>query len=100
MNRKPLAELIPLLAKSIGSTSAVATGLLAPVALGASGDLDPEFADLGRLGPIAELEGAAGRSRRSTMKAYCWAAAMQKSTCRWYYCWYDFEFEASNFAAR
>ena len=59
MNRKPLAELIPLLAKSIGSTSAVATGLLAPVALGASGDLDPEFADLGRLGPIAELKGPA-----------------------------------------
>ena len=59
MNRKPLAELIPLLAKSIGSTTAVATGLLAPVALGASGDLDPEFADLGRLGPIAELKGPA-----------------------------------------
>ena len=59
MNRKPLAELIPVLAKGIGPTTAVATGLLAPVALGASGDLDPEFADGGRLGPIPELGGAA-----------------------------------------
>ena len=59
MNRKPLAELIPVLAKGIGSTTAVATGLLAPMALGASGDLDPEFADGGRLGPIPELNGAA-----------------------------------------
>ena len=66
MNRKPLAELIPVLAKSIGSTTAVATGLLAPVALGASGDLDPEFADGGRLGPIPELNGAGvvGRGAR------------------------------------
>ena len=59
MNRKPLAELIPLLAKGIGPTTAVATGLLAPMAFGASGDLDPEFADGGRLGPIPELNGAA-----------------------------------------
>ncbi len=59
MNRKPLAELIPVLAKGIGPTTAVATGLLAPMALGASGDLDPEFADGGRLGPIPGLNGAA-----------------------------------------
>ena len=29
------------------------------VALGASGDLDPEFADVGRLGPIPEFKGPA-----------------------------------------
>ena len=97
MNRKPLAELIPLLAKSIGSTSAVATGLLAPVALGASGDLDPEFADLGRLGPIAELKGPAWSLEALDDESLLMGGGYLEASCRSYYCWYDPEFEASNF---
>ena len=97
MNRKPLAELIPLLAKSIGSTSAVATGLLAPVALGASGDLDPEFADLGRLGPIAELKGPARSLEALDDEGLLLGGGYLESSCYSYYCWYYPEFEASNF---
>ena len=97
MNRKPLAELIPLLAKSIGSTSAVATGLLAPVALGASGDLDPDFADHGRLGPIAELKGPARSLEALDDGGILLGGGYLESNCSWYYCWYDPEFEGSGF---
>ncbi len=60
--KKPLARLIPLLARGLAPTAAVASGLLSPVAIGASGDLDPTFADVGRLadfdygGPAWSLE--------------------------------------------
>ena len=79
------------------STSAVATGLLAPVALGASGDLDPEFADLGRLGPIAELKGPARSLEALDDEGILLGGGYLESSCRSYYCWYDPEFEASNF---
>ena len=97
MNRKPLAELIPLLVKSIGSTSAVATGLLAPAALGASGDLDPAFADHGRLGPIAELKGPAWSLEALDDERMLLAGGYLEAQCHSWYCWYDPEFEASNF---
>jgi hypothetical protein len=47
-----LAKMIPLLARGIAPTAALASGLMSPLALGASGDLDPTFADMGRLGPL------------------------------------------------
>ena len=97
MNRKPLAELIPLLAKAMVPTTAVASGLLAPVALGASGDLDPEFADLGRLGPIAELKGPAWSLEALDDGRMLLGGGYLDASCRSYYCWYDLEFEASNF---
>lgn len=57
---KPLARIIPLLARGLPAT-AVASGLLSPVAMGASGDLDPTFGDVGRTtfdfaGPAWSLE--------------------------------------------
>ena len=97
MNRKPLAELIPVLAKAIGPTTAVATGLLAPAAFGASGDLDPDFADHGRLGPIAELKGPAWSLEALDDEGMLLAGGYLEAPCRSYYCWYDSEFEASNF---
>ena len=95
MNRKPLAELIPVLAKGIGPTTAVATGLLAPVALGASGDLDPEFADGGRSDRFPSWLGPRGRSRRSTATASSSAAGTATSLSYWYECAHVF----SNFAS-
>src|SRR5262245_5257577 len=51
--KKPLAEIIPLLCRGVAPTAAVATSLLSPVAMGASGDLDPTFGDVGRVTPEA-----------------------------------------------
>jgi uncharacterized delta-60 repeat protein len=54
--------MIPLLARGLAPTAAVASGLLSPMAMGASGDLDPSFADVGRqtdliiAGPVWSLE--------------------------------------------
>lgn len=59
--KKPLAQIIPLLARGLPAT-AVASGLFAPVAMGATGDLDPTFGDVGRMwtfdfaGPAWSLE--------------------------------------------
>ena len=59
---KTLARMIPLLARGLAPSAAVASGLLSPVAMGASGDLDPSFADVGRMtdltffGPAWSLE--------------------------------------------
>jgi uncharacterized delta-60 repeat protein len=59
--KKPLAQIIPLLARGL-PPAAVASSLLSPAAMGASGDLDPSFGDLGRMtelivaGPAWSLE--------------------------------------------
>ena len=97
MNRKLLAEMIPVLAKGIGTTTAVATGLLAPTAFAASGDLDPDFADHGRFGPLVELKGPAWSLEALDDGEMLLAGGYLEATCGWYYCWYDFELEASNF---
>ena len=61
--KNPLARVIHQVAKGAAPTAAVASGLLAPVALGASGDVDPAYGDVGRVsspldfaGPIWSLE--------------------------------------------
>jgi len=97
MNRKPLADLIPVLAKAMLPTTAVASGLLAPAAFGASGDLDPDFADHGRLGPIAELKGPAWSLEALDDGKMLLAGGYLEAQCYSWYCWYDPEFEASNF---
>jgi len=56
---KQIAKLIPLLARGVLPSAAVASGLLSPLALGAPGDLDPFFGNVGRLGPIVDLNGPA-----------------------------------------
>ncbi len=45
------AKMIPLIAAGIVPAT-VTSALLSPLALGATGDLDPSFGDVGRLGPI------------------------------------------------
>lgn len=50
--KKRATKLIPLLAVGIVPGAAITTGLTSPTAAAAPGDLDPGFADLGRLGPI------------------------------------------------
>src|SRR5262245_42850166 len=58
MKRTPLSEVISLAAKAAAPATAVATSLAAPLAQAASGDLDPSFADHGRLAAILGAEGA------------------------------------------
>lgn len=60
--KKAIPKTIPLLARGATPGAAVASSLLSPLALGASGDLDPSFADVGRLalpdlsGPLWSIE--------------------------------------------
>lgn len=95
MKKKLLAELIPLLAKGMVPTAALATGLVAPLALGASGDLDPDFADHGRLAPIAELDGTAWSIEALDDGGALIGGGDFDARC--YYFSYDCEFFASNF---
>ncbi len=57
--KKPLAKIIPLLVRSIVPGAAVASSVLSPPALGATGDLDQTFGNLGRVGPMINLDGPA-----------------------------------------
>jgi len=50
--KNQLAITIPLIVTGIVPTAAVTSALLSPPAMGATGDLDPGFGDVGRLGPI------------------------------------------------
>jgi len=94
--KRPLSELIPLLARGLAPSAAVASGLLAPLALGASGDLDPGFADVGRLGPIGDLEGAVWSVEALDDDGTLIAGGDFDVNC--YYWFYDCEFSGSNFA--
>lgn len=100
--KRPLSELIPLLAKGIAPSAAVASGLLAPLALGASGDLDPGFADVGRLGPIADLDGPAWSLEALDDGGVLFAGGDVDRSCNPYswYCYYDLEYEATNFVSQ
>ena len=55
---KPIARLIPLLARSVAPAMIIASSMFAPVALGGHGDLDPDFADSAAWGRF-DLEGPA-----------------------------------------
>jgi uncharacterized delta-60 repeat protein len=57
--QSPLSEVISKITRGIVPTTAIASGLLAPPALGAPGDLDPTFSDMGRIS--LPLKGAALR---------------------------------------
>ncbi|MDH4107935.1 MAG: hypothetical protein OEW35_06445 [Gammaproteobacteria bacterium] len=51
MKKQP-AKLIPLITTGLGPAATFTSALVSPLALAATGDLDPGFGDLGRLGPI------------------------------------------------
>ena len=57
--KKPLVELVSRIAREAAPATAIVTSLIAPLAQGASGDLDPAFADIGRLSQIPGLDGEA-----------------------------------------
>ena len=54
-----LVKLVSVPSKRIVTMAAITFGVLAPSAMGASGDLDPNFGDVGRIGPIVDLDGPA-----------------------------------------
>jgi uncharacterized delta-60 repeat protein len=96
MNRKPLVETISLIAKAAAPVTAVATSLAAPLAHAASGDLDPSFADHGRLAAILGAEGAVySVEALEDGGAFIGGGDIDH---RGYYCWYYCDFVASSFA--
>ncbi len=98
--KKPLAELIPLLARGMAPTAAVASTLLAPMALGASGDLDPDFAAVGRLGPILHLDGPSWSLEALNSDEITFAGGDFDDVCNDWYCYYEQYYEATNFVSR
>ena len=97
--KKPLAELIPQLAKCIAPSTAVATSLIAPLAQAASGDLDPTYGELGRRGPIQELNGPAWSVLALDGGGALLGGGDVDLHCRYYFCYYEVDFEASNFVS-
>ena len=93
---KPLARLIPLLlARGLAPSAAVASSLLTPAALGASGDLDPTFADVGRMIDL-DLSGAAWSLEALDDDEVLFAGG---DACDGFYCGYYYDY-AYNFVSR
>ena len=97
MKKEAFAELVAEIARRTAPATAVATSLVAPFAQAASGDLDPSFSDHGRLGPIAEIEGPALSIAPLEDGGALLAGGHVDLVCRSWYCFYDYELEASNF---
>ena len=98
--KKPLAELIPLIARGLAPTAAVATSLISPLVQAASGDLDPAFAEVGRLSQVAGLEGAAWSIESLEDGSALVGGGDLDYHFNWF-CYYDpdgCDIEASNFA--
>lgn len=98
MNRKPIAEIISRAAGSAASLAAVATSLAAPLAQAASGDLDPTFADRGRLAPIAGAEGTVWSLAALEDGSFFVGGGDVHAGWQCYYDW-DCDVSATNFAA-
>ncbi|HEX9707038.1 MAG TPA: hypothetical protein VGA24_05300, partial [Steroidobacteraceae bacterium] len=96
--KRPLSELIPLLARGLAPSAAVASGLLAPMALEASGDLDPGFADAGRLAPIDDFDGPVWSVEALDDDGALIAGGDIDAYC--YYWFYDCDFSGSNFVGQ
>ena len=56
---KPLVQAIHAIVRQMAPTAAVATGLMSPMALGAPGDLDPTFGDVGLVSSALDFAGPA-----------------------------------------
>jgi uncharacterized delta-60 repeat protein len=97
MKRTPLAETISLIAHAAGPVTAVATSLAAPLAQAATGDLDPSFADHGRLADILGAEGAV-YALESRADGSALIGGGDADFYGAYYCWYYCDFLASSFA--
>ena len=97
MKKSPFAELIAEIARRTGPVTAIATSLAVPIAQAASGDLDPAFADHGRLGPLADRAGPAQSIELLEDGGALLGGGDTELVCRSWYCYYDAEFETSNF---
>jgi uncharacterized delta-60 repeat protein len=97
--KKPLVEIISRIARGAAPATAVVTSLAAPLAQAASGDLDPSFADHGRLGPIAELTGSARSVEALLDGGALLGGGGVEAQCNGYWCYYEVDFEASNFVS-
>ena len=100
--KKPLVEMISRIARGAAPATAIVTSLAAPLAQGASGDLDPAFADVGRLSQIPGLDGAAWSVVALEEGNALFGGGDFKVEYDWF-CYYDSDgcdLEASNFAGR
>ena len=100
--KKPLVEIISRIARGAAPATAIVTSLAAPLAQGASGDLDPAFADVGRLSQIPGLDGAAWSVIALEEGSALFGGGDFKIEYDWF-CYYDSDgcdLEASNFAGR
>lgn len=96
--KKPLAKLIPVLARGVVPTAAVVSGLLSPVCQAAPGDLDPTFADHGRLGPLFGFSGPIWSLEPLANDEMFFGGGNFDEGCRGgWYCYYYDEFDASGF---
>jgi uncharacterized delta-60 repeat protein len=100
--KKLLAELIPQIARGATPATAIATSLISSFAQAASGDLDPAFADVGRLSQVPGFDGAAWSVETLEDSAALVGGGDFDAQLSWYcyYYFYDCDIEASNFASR
>lgn len=99
--KKPLATMVPLLARGLAPTAAIASGLLSPSAMGAPGDLDPTFADVGRLTDIG-FDGPAWSAEPAEEEDLIFAGGSHWGGGFYcgYYSYYECEYFGSNFVSR
>jgi len=92
--KKHAPNRIPLIAIGVAPAATVTSALLSPLALGATGDLDPAFGDLGRLGPI--LNGPAWSLQSLDDDSILLGGGGLEY---YYYWWYDGWYDASGFVS-
>ena len=92
--KKRTAKLIPLVTTGFVPAATMTSALLAPLALADTGDLDPAFGDVGRLGPI--LNGPAWSLQSLEDDSILLGGG---GLAYFYYYWYDTWYEPSNFVS-
>ena len=97
--KKPVTR-IPLLTRAAVPTTAVASSLLSPLALGAAGDLDPTFGDVGRVGPLPDFAGPAWSVQPLSNGEAIFSGGEYDRGCHHHYCYYESDPSVSNFSGR
>lgn len=92
--KKKSAKLIPLIKTGIVPAATMTSALLAPPVLADTGDLDPGFGDVGRLGPI--LDGPAWSLQSLEDDSILLGGG---GLTYYYYYWYETWYEPSNFVS-
>ena len=97
--KTPLIKLIPVPSRGLVPMAAIASGLLAPLAMSDSGELDPSFGDAGRIGPIVDLDGPAWSLEIQDDEGIVFAGGDFDDICGDNYC-YTFDYAAAGFIGR